>query len=160
MQVYLLRHGLAEEARPGVKDANRALVPEGVKKLREVMKLARAADVQPTLILTSPYRRAKETAEVAARELGYKGALVPAGCLTPDGSPETVWDELRAHKGEEQVLLVGHEPLFSGLAAYLLGAPSLQVDMKKGALVRVDMEHFGAQPRGVLRWMVTPKLGG
>jgi len=56
------------------------------------------------------------------------------------------------------LLLVGHEPLFGLLFAYLLGEPGLLIDFKKGALARIDIESFGPQPRGVQRWFLPPKL--
>ena len=62
MQIYLLRHGIAEDAKPGRPDSERALTDEGRAKLRRVLKRARTADVTPSLILSSPYRRAMETA--------------------------------------------------------------------------------------------------
>jgi phosphohistidine phosphatase len=158
MQIYLLRHGIAENARPDQPDSERALTPEGRKKLREVLKTAKAAEVRPSLILTSPYRRALETAEIAATALGYQQKLLRTQALIPAGEPSAVWDELRVHKGESEILLVGHEPLFSQLTAFLLDAPSLLIDFKKGALVRVDMENFGARPRGILRWLLPPKV--
>jgi hypothetical protein len=46
----------------------------------------------------------------------------------------------------------------SGFSAYLLGAPDLRVDFKKGALLRIDVLDFPSQPRGVLKWMMAPKL--
>ena len=52
----------------------------------------------------------------------------------------------------------GHEPLMSATVAYLLNSPSLLVDMKKAALVRIDVERPAAEPRGVLKWMLTPAL--
>jgi hypothetical protein len=42
--------------------------------------------------------------------------------------------------------------------AYLLGAPGLQIDYKKGALACVEIDHFTAEPHGVLKWLLTPKL--
>jgi phosphohistidine phosphatase SixA len=54
--------------------------------------------------------------------------------------------------------LVGHNPLFDSLAAFLLGAPNLKIDFKKGAIMRIDLESFGAQPRGILCWYLTAKL--
>ena len=160
MRILLLRHGIAENGRPGSPDSERELVPEGRKKLREVLKAAKDAGAAPDLILTSPYRRAVETAEIAASVIGYAGELVHAGALTPDASPAEVWTEIRAQKHFDEILLVGHEPLFSHLMAYLLGAPSLLVDFKKGALACVDIEHFSAEPHGILRWFLTPKLAG
>jgi phosphohistidine phosphatase len=158
MQIYVLRHGLAEEGRPGMRDADRALLPEGKKKLREVLRVARSVGVVPTLILTSPYRRALETAEIAAEALGHAEKLIESKVLVPASRPEAVWDEIRQHKDADAVMLVGHEPLLSQLIAYLLAAPTLQIDLKKGALVRVDMDQVGTQPHGTLKWLVIPKL--
>jgi phosphohistidine phosphatase len=152
MEIYLLRHGIAEDGYP---DSARALTAEGKEKLRRVLK--RAA-VKPSLILTSPLRRAVETAEIAAEVLGYEGELERAQSLTPDGSAAAVWEEIRARKNEDAILLASHEPLMSATAAFLLGAPGLHVDMKKAAVVRIDVDRFGPQPLGVLKWMLTPAV--
>jgi phosphohistidine phosphatase len=158
MQIMLLRHGVASDSAPSGRDSDRALTAEGVKRLKLVLEQARRAGVAPSLIITSPYRRARETAELAAKVLGYGQEIVQTAALEPGGRPEQVWDEIRAFRGEDQILLAGHEPLFSALSAYLLNAPTLAVDFKKGALVRVDMPSLGAAPRGILRWMLTPRL--
>jgi phosphohistidine phosphatase len=160
MQIYLLRHGIAENARPDQSDSDRALTQEGRRKLREVLKTAKAAELKPSLILTSPLRRALETAEIAASVLAYKHDLLRTNALVPGGDPSNVWDELRVHKGEPEVLLVGHEPLFSQLTAFLLDTPTLLIDFKKGGLVRIDMDQFGPRPRGILRWVLPPKIAG
>jgi phosphohistidine phosphatase len=98
------------------------------------LRVARDVEVEPSLILTSPYRRAMETAELAAQVLGYKGELLKTNVLVPSGRSETVWDELRLHKEESQVMLTGHDPLFTTLAGYLLHCPNLEIDFKKGAI--------------------------
>ena len=158
MEIYLLRHAIAEDAAPGQADDTRALTAEGREKLRRVLKRARQADVSPSLILSSPYRRALETAEIAAEALGYEGRLVHSAALVPDAAPRVLWEELRARRGESAILLASHEPLMSSAAAFLLGCPALQVDMKKAALVRIDCERLASEPRGVLKWMLTPAL--
>jgi phosphohistidine phosphatase len=158
VQLYILRHGTAEDGRPGRSDADRALTEEGGKRVAEVMKMARRAETGPSLIISSPYVRAVQTARIAAAALDYKGQIVPTEALVPDGSPQGVWTELREYRTEPAILLAGHEPLLSQLVPYLLAAPSLRVEMKKAALVRVDVESFGPSPYGTLRWMITPKL--
>jgi len=55
---------------------------------------------------------------------------------------------------------VGHNPLFSELAAFLLGSAEIQIDFKKGAILRVDIENFPARPKGILRWYLTAKVAG
>ncbi len=159
MQIYLLRHGIAEPSSPGLSDPERALTPEGKKRLRSVLRVAKAAGVQPELIMTSPYRRAVETAEIAAKTLGYKQELVQSSALRPGCAPEEAWDELRAlQAGGERLLLSGHEPLFGYLTGFLLSAPSLLIDVKKGSIIRIDIEQMSISPRGILRWYLTPKL--
>jgi phosphohistidine phosphatase len=158
MQVYLLRHGAAEEDRSGLSDADRALTQDGRRKLRQTLQTASQADVRPTLILTSSLKRAVETAEIAQEVLGYKGELLRTEALLPGSSVEDVWDEIRVHANETAIVLVGHNPLFADLAGYLLGAPELHVDVKKGSLLRIDFESLSSQPKGILRWFLVAKL--
>lgn len=158
MEIYLLRHGIAEDGRAGQADADRELTDEGREKLRRVLKRARSADVALSLILTSPYRRAAETAAIAAEVLGYKNKLEETRALLPNASPEETWEEIRTRKDEKAILLASHEPLMSTLAAFLLACPALHVDMKKGGLMRIDFDHFGREPHGLLKWLLTPSL--
>jgi phosphohistidine phosphatase len=156
MQIYLLRHGIAEDAKPGRPDSERPLTGEGRDKLRRVLKRARTADLDPSLILSSPYRRAIETATVAAEVLAYKGEIVRTRALEPESSPFDAWEEIRNRKDERAILLSSHEPLMSSMAAFLLDSPALHVEMKKAALVRIDCDRFGPKAAGVLKWMLTP----
>ena len=158
MQLYLLRHGIAENGRPGARDADRTLTAEGKKKLKEVLRTAARAGVSPDCILTSPYVRAVETAEIAIEVLGYRSKLFRSNALVPESDPRDLWQEIRVYKGADQVLVSSHEPLLSRSVAYLLSSPSLVVDMKKGGLVRIDLEGFGAEPNGLLKWYLVPKL--
>jgi phosphohistidine phosphatase len=158
MELYLFRHGIAEDAPPGRSDSSRALTDAGRERSAAVAKMARDAGVAPSLIASSPYLRAVQTAEAAAKELGYSGDLVRMPSLVPHGTPEGVWSDIRDLRDEAAVLLAGHEPLMGRLAAWLLNAPGLQVDMKKSAMVRIDLVSVGTAPRGVLRWMIIPKL--
>jgi phosphohistidine phosphatase len=160
MQIYLLRHGIAEDAPPGRPDSARSLTSEGREKLRHVLKRARAANASPSLILSSPYVRAVETAGVAVEVLGYAGKVVRTPALAPEASPADAWHEIRSRHDERAILLSSHEPLMSSMVAFLLGSPAMQVDMKKAALVRIDCQRFGPDPRGLLKWMLTPALSG
>ena len=158
MQIYLLRHGIAEDAGPGQPDAGRALTPEGKEKLRRVLRRAGVAGLRPALIISSPLRRALETAAVAADALVYKGKVAESNALLPEAAPYDLWEEIRRHSDEPAIVLASHEPLMSAMAAFLLSSPALQVDMKKAALLRIDCERLGREPKGVLKWMLTPAL--
>ena len=158
MEIYILRHAIAEDRRAGRPDEERALTEQGRRKLRPVLERARAAGVSPSLILTSPYVRAVQTAEIAGEVLGYKRSIVQTGALIPGALPQAAWREIRERSGEEAILLAGHEPLLSALAGYLLGDSELSIDFKKGALLRLDVDASQREPQGTLQWLLTPKL--
>jgi phosphohistidine phosphatase len=160
MLVYVLRHGIADDAKPGEPDSSRALTNEGRKKLAQVLERAKKAGVAPTVILSSPYLRAKQTARQAAQAFDSESSVVETSALVPSGSPELVWDEVSEYRSEEQLMVVGHEPLLGELVSYLLDSPSLRVDMRKASLVAISLEGLRGGPRGVLQWMITPKLAG
>src|ERR1035438_8012192 len=104
MQIYLLRHGIADDPKPGHPDSDRALTAEGRDKLRRVLKRARTADLSPGLILSSPYRRALETAAIAAEVLAYKGEIVRTRALVPESNPAGVWAEIHQRPNERAIL--------------------------------------------------------
>ena len=158
MQVYLLRHGIAQKHAPKGNDADRALTEDGRRKLRQVLKAAAEAHVKPTLILSSSLKRAMQTAEIAKSVLDYNNEIVRSKALRPGASVEDVWQEIRVHKDEPGLMLVGHNPQFAELSGYLLGSSEMQVDFKKGALLRIDFEQFRAAPKGTLRWYLTAKM--
>ena len=159
MEIYILRHGIAEDHNAG-GDSQRALTDEGRRKLRRVLERAEKAKVEPSLILSSPYKRARQTAELAAEVLGYGKKIVEIETLVPEGSPAALWEDIRARRQESAILIAGHEPMLSSSAAWLLGHPAMQVEMKKGALARIDVDRFGPKAQGLLRWLLTPRLAG
>jgi phosphohistidine phosphatase len=160
MLIYVLRHGIAETAQAGMRDADRALTEEGFKKLKSILRAVRAAEVSPSVILTSPYRRAVQTAELAAQVLEFEGEVEQVKSLAPASEAEDVWEDIRLHRQADQVLLSGHEPLLGQVIGFLLGVPSLQVDLKKAGIACVQVDAFGPRPRGVLKWLLAPKLAG
>jgi phosphohistidine phosphatase len=159
MELYLLRHGIAEDDSPTGKDADRQLTEEGRRKLRDTLKTAAGAGVKLGSIVSSPYLRARQTAEIAKEILGFKDDLLFSEALKPEADPQDLWQEIRSvYRGADCVMFAGHDPFMSRCTAYLLGTPALMVDFKKGAVVRIDIDQFGVQPRGVLKWMLVPKL--
>jgi phosphohistidine phosphatase len=158
MEIYILRHGIAEDGRPGAPDSSRQLTEEGRVKTSRVIAAAKQAGVSFSLILSSPFDRAVQTSEAAAKASGYKGEILKTRALTPEASPEAIWSEVREYRDEPSILLASHEPLVSNLVGYLLGAPALRIEMKKSVLVRIDFGAWGQSPRGTLRWMITPAL--
>ncbi len=160
MEVWLLRHAVAEEGSESGRDADRALTPEGVRRARAVARGLAALEPPIELVLTSPYRRARETAEPAARELGLARGLRESRALEPGRDPQEILDEIR---GEEAagVLLVGHEPHLGALLGRLVaGRPLLTIPLKKAAAARVEWDGTGpGELRALLPARVLERLG-
>lgn len=162
MQLYLLRHAMAAErdAQQWPDDSQRPLTDEGRVKMRKVARGMGALDLSFDMILTSPYARAQETAEIVARR--FAGTpLMASEQLTPDGSFDGLVTFLRElSEMPRSVLLVGHEPHLGEVACQLLsGEPGAFIVMKKGGLACLHVEHLdGRHPRARLEWLLTPKL--
>jgi len=158
MLLYLLRHGAAEAAAKSGRDADRVLTDEGREKVRRVVRRAREGGMWPALILSSPFARALQTAEAAAKALGHEDKIVTSNALIPEAAPEEAWDEIRTHKDQPELLVASHQPLCGALAAFLLNAPTLEIDFRKSALLCVSVDGAAARPKGTLQWMLTAKL--
>lgn len=154
MQIYILRHAEAEPRGGTVAEKDRALTAKGKRDLGHVLALARAVGVAPQVILTSPWKRAQQTAAAAAK--AFAAPLRESRRLLPATPPDRTWQELAAVEAET-VLVVGHEPHLSNLMRFLLES-AIAMDLKKGALARIDTRNRSGPPRGVLKWLITPKL--
>ncbi len=161
MNLYLLRHGLAAElGEHGVtKDAERALTPKGKAKLSQIAAAMGAQGLSFDLILSSPYVRARQTAEIVAEALGMRKRVEFTEALVPGGQTRKLVDLLRLmHPNPREVLLVGHEPLLSDLISVLVaGGPGLPVVMKKGGLCKLSAETLEHGRCAALEWLLTPK---
>jgi phosphohistidine phosphatase len=143
--LVLLRHGTAvPHGLGGLEDAERPLIAQGEREARYAGRALRALKVKPDAIVTSPLVRARQTAKLAAAELGMRSVVDDALC---PGFGRDALDELFARHPGDTIVLVGHDPDFSGLVRDLTGA---EASMAKGGLARIDV------PSGELRWLVRP----
>lgn len=162
MDLYFLRHAIAVEfGTPGFEnDADRPLTPKGRRQLRKVAKVMDEMDLGINLILSSPFVRARQTAEMAAGVLGLKKKLTLSNALAVGGDPLILMRQMsRLKPMPEAVLLVGHEPGMSQLMSLLLtgDAHSAEIDFKKAGLCKLEIEHLKPGRCAKLAWLLTPK---
>ena len=160
MTLYVLRHAIAEAHRPGRADSARQLTGRGRAKARRVLSHACRVGVRPATILTSPYARAVQTAEIAIRELATAGRPIQTHGLVPFVSAFDLWSELRDHLRSGDTMAVGHNPQLSSLVTLLIGARADALWLKKSGLVALDVGAAGVQPRAELSWLLTPRSVG
>ncbi len=157
MLLYLMRHALAEPGTPET-DLLRQLSPEGRQYVQHLLRLLPMFQVRPEWILSSPYRRAVETAQLIAEGLGYQGDILTDAALSPSGSTVGVQALLVAFRECEQLLLVGHAPSMPAWIAELCGAPQLRFEFPAGAICCVVVPE-PRQWRGRLRWLINGIAG-
>ena len=162
MNLYIRRHGIAvEPGTPGyAKDSDRPLIPKGERKLGQIADALDTLGISFDLILSSPFLRAAQTAEIIAGALKCSKKLSLSDELTPHGSPKKLIEFINhVQPVPDNVLLVGHEPYLSELISLLLvGNSSLSVLMKKGGLCKLSTESLKAGRCASLDWLLTPKL--
>ena len=145
MRLYLLRHAEAVDRAPS--DAARELTSQGLAQARTVGAFCQRHALKPDLILTSPFRRAAQTAELAAAALGQPTQIAPF--LASGMDPATALDELRAYQRFAAVMLVGHQPDLGMLATTLLGLPDDEaLPVSKASLICLQVNRLlpgGAQ---------------
>lgn len=160
MQLYIVRHGIAVE-REDPKcppDPERFLTPEGIEKTRQVAKGVAEIGVAPDLLLSSPYVRAFQTAEVFADELEYpKNKIRRTDLLLPGAEPLQLFRELSKDKELSAVFLFGHAPHLDDVIATSLGSRHHISSLKKAGVALVELKRM-VPPSGELVWLAIPKL--
>jgi phosphohistidine phosphatase len=143
MDLWLLRHAKAQAAAASGRDDERALTAKGT--LRAAAVARGLAILAPTIevVLSSPYRRARETAEAAARALGVEG-VIESSALEPGQGASEVVRQLSASPWN-RVLLVGHEPLLGSVVGLVVfGDDARGVPLRKAELARLSWNPGGA----------------
>ena len=157
MEIYILRHGIAvDRGAPRYKnDSDRPLTGEGEEKMHQVAKAMLVMGLKFDLILSSPYVRAEQTAQIVAGELGEEVTFTDF--LKPDGSALELIREINDERCQS-VLLVGHEPDLSSLISLLVtGGSEAAIELKKGGLCKLTTDKLAFGQCATLNWLLTPK---
>jgi len=157
MEIYILRHGIAvERGAPGYKkDSERPLTKEGEEKMHQIAEAMLAMGLKFDLILSSPYVRAADTAQIAASH--FDEGVTLTNSLVAGGSPLELIREIN-HAKVQRVLLVGHEPDLSSLISLLItGGTDAAIELKKGGLCKLTTEKLVFGQCATLNWLLTPK---
>ena len=160
MELYILRHAIAvpRETEGFRRDSDRPLTAAGSRKLRRVVRGMKVLGLSFDLILTSPYLRALQTAEIVANEMGAEKKLEQTSHLAPDGDPRALIHLVASRcTARESVLVVGHEPYLSELISVLVsGSTRPAINMKKAGLCKLIAEELRFGRCASLEWLLAP----
>lgn len=156
MQVLIVRHAIAvERGTPGVSEAARPLTPRGRKRFAEAARGLRTLLPPPDALLSSPLKRARQTAALLVRS--FEGVSVRLAPELAQGHTAPVLKLLRAQGLKKRVALVGHEPYLSSLIAQLLHARASQAfELRKGGAALLEWD--GTTRAARLVWLLPPRV--
>lgn len=157
MTIYFLRHASAgQPVSNPEKDERRGLDADGIEQCRQVGRALAAMEIQVDAIISSPLKRASQTAALVANEMGHEGKLQLDPALRPEASFSQFRDLLARHGKADAIMVVGHNPNLSDfLGRTITRATSpAEVSLKKGAVAQVETKRNSS----VLRWCLTPKI--
>jgi len=157
MIIFFVRHASAGEhvANPK-KDEKRPLDADGIEQCGYVGRALAAMNVQPDVIVSSPFKRATQTASLIGNEIGYEGKIQLEPAMQPEASFADFRRMLEKYAKHEAIMVVGHNPSiteFLGRIVTKSGSEAL-VEFKKGAVARVETVRQAAR----LNWFFTPKM--
>ncbi len=155
MLVYFLRHASAGARKSDpAKDEKRPLDEDGIQQCGQIGRALSALETHVDLILSSPLKRATQTASLVANELAYEGRIEVSLALRPGANYAAFRDLLVKQASQEAIMVVGHNPNLSEFLGRLIGGGARAgIDLKKGAVARVEVDHN----RGIIHWLLTPK---
>jgi phosphohistidine phosphatase len=160
MLLLLVRHADAGDRNPvqWADDRDRPLTDKGRKVQRRVSNALARFELVPTLVLTSPWTRAAQTAQVMVDTLAL-GAAVPCEPLAAEPDLVRLTDYVGEQGSEARVALVGHSPWIEELAAILLGrsAAAVRIDFPKSGVMGIDLPEL-APGAGELQFFLRPKM--
>jgi phosphohistidine phosphatase len=154
MEIYLMQHG---EAYPKDKDPERSLTPRGEEQIHLSAKALKRMDVSFDIIISSPKKRAQQTAGIVADELEYpQGKIEVSETLEPAVPAEETLHYLMTFSLKERIFIAGHLPSLGEIASALMSdAFRIPLHFEMGGVVRIDVEDPKAR-NGELRWFLLP----
>ncbi len=157
MILYFLRHASAgQHLEDPKKDAKRPLDLDGTRQCGHVGRACAAMDVHVDLVISSPLKRALQTAALVSTELGYDSKILVNTVLLPMADFVNFREVIVKHSDVEAIMVVGHNPSLSEFLSRLISSRSgnAGIELKKGALARVEIDGNQA----TLQWLLTPKI--
>ncbi|HVA95627.1 MAG TPA: histidine phosphatase family protein [Candidatus Dormibacteraeota bacterium] len=157
MQLYLVRHGIAiDRAAPHCPpDAERPLTPKGMKRSHAAALGLRSLNIQPGAVLTSPWLRAVQTAEIFCEVLGFSSSrIVRVDALKGTSAASELFREL-AKLRAAHVLCFGHEPHLHRVIGHVLHTGARITELKKAGVALLELHHI-SPPHGQLLALYPP----
>ena len=96
----------------------------GIEQSHDVGRALAALNITVDVIISSPLKRATQTAAVVANEIDHEEKVVIDNALRPGATWEQFQELLRRYSRKDAIMVVGHNPTMTEFLNKLLGAPA------------------------------------
>jgi phosphohistidine phosphatase len=166
LDLYLLRHGDAGKRMAVAAGGNTGDVPLTIVGREEIAIIAssvKALNLRFSAIVTSPLKRAVQTAKIIAKVLAIENRISVWDDLVPEGNRSKLYNRLNQYTRESSVLMIGHEPYLSNMMYDMIFQKNRlnqlgRINLKKAGLARVRVISLTPNISGELRWLLTPRI--
>jgi len=168
MELFVLRHGEAgKRSASGSKDFARPLTVTGQKEVADIAASLKDLGIKFDLIITSPLKRAHQTAAIVAKKLQNEKKMEDWDELKPEGKSTDLYHKISSSpkfKQQSSVLVVGHEPYLSQMISEIISGVngdhggSTRLVLKKAGIARIRItSNSNSKMQGELKWLLTPR---
>ena len=161
MELFILRHGEAGQRSSQASDRTRPLTTAGKTEVLEIAKALKIIGLKFDVIVTSPLKRAYDTAMIVSDIFKIGNRVQTWNELAPEGKRTEVYRKISELREDYAVLIVGHQPLLGEIINDMIHkqkSSPCNLLLKKGGLVRIRLLSKSNVPRGELRWVLSPRI--
>ena len=155
MNIFLIRHGKAEPASPAKKDIDRELTEEGISIIKRSAGFWKNGIISFDFIITSPFKRAVQTAEIIAELMNYKNELIKDSVLSPGSSTRSVIELAEVLSGGN-IAFVGHQPDMSFHISSLACNSQVNLKFSPASIAKVSFNGNPKPGKGILEFLFPP----
>jgi phosphohistidine phosphatase len=155
MNIYLIRHGKAENISIYKKDEDRELLPEGKEEMRKAAIYWKKIIIQFDHIISSPFSRSLQTAEIIKEVFDHRDDLIFESFLAKGGSVAKLIETANLYFAKN-IAFVGHEPTLSKYVSQLTSNSGVSIDFKKGMIAKISFGNRAREGAGSLDFLIPP----
>ncbi|HEY7695780.1 MAG TPA: phosphohistidine phosphatase SixA [Nitrososphaeraceae archaeon] len=160
MELFILRHGEAGQSSLS-SDRIRPLTSAGRTEMFEIAKALKIVGLKFDLVVTSPLKRAYDTAMIVSEVFNIGSKVQVWNELAPEGKRTEIYKKISQVREEYSVLIVGHQPLLGEMVNEIIHkskSSPCNLLLKKGGIVRIRLLRKSNIPKGELKWLLTPRI--
>jgi phosphohistidine phosphatase len=166
LDLYLLRHGDSGKrmaVAAGVNTGDAPLTIVGREEIAIIARSVKALNLRISAIVTSPLKRAVQTAKIIAKVLAIENRISIWNDLVPEGNRSKLYNRLNQYPRDSSVLMIGHEPYLSNMMYDMIFQKNRvnqlgRISLKKAGLAKIRVISLTPNISGELRWLLTPRI--